>query len=115
MGSRPRKKMDIAERAKQFMPFAALKGLPEALAERERIVVCRIELSEDAAADLDQKMRMMTVGQVVSVVYFRDDEYVKITGVLVRTDFSGEIIQVVDKRINFRDIRDINLVCGGAE
>ena len=29
-------KMDISNRAKQFMPFAALKGLPEALAEKER-------------------------------------------------------------------------------
>lgn len=29
-------KMDISNRAKQFMPFAALKGLPEALAEKEK-------------------------------------------------------------------------------
>lgn len=28
--------MDRAERAKQFMPFAALKGYEEALRERER-------------------------------------------------------------------------------
>ena len=31
-----RKKMTQAARAKQFMPFAALKGLPEALAEKEK-------------------------------------------------------------------------------
>lgn len=31
-----RVKMDISNRAKQFMPFAALKGLPEALAEKEK-------------------------------------------------------------------------------
>lgn len=30
-------KMDISNRAKQFMPFAALKGLPEALAEKEKL------------------------------------------------------------------------------
>lgn len=36
MASKPRTKMPVAERAKQFMPFAALKGLPEALAEVER-------------------------------------------------------------------------------
>lgn len=34
MENRP--KMDRAERAKQFMPFAALKGYEEALQERER-------------------------------------------------------------------------------
>ncbi|MBO5209700.1 MAG: hypothetical protein J6B68_10205 [Lachnospiraceae bacterium] len=34
MENRP--KMDRAERAKQFMPFAALKGYEEALREREK-------------------------------------------------------------------------------
>ena len=31
MGHKPAHPMPIEERAKQFMPFAALKGLPEAL------------------------------------------------------------------------------------
>ena len=31
-----RGKMSREDRAKQFMPFAALKGLPEALAEKEK-------------------------------------------------------------------------------
>lgn len=34
MANRP--KMDRAERAKQFMPFAALKGYEEALRKKER-------------------------------------------------------------------------------
>lgn len=36
MGTRP--KMSPADRAKQFMPFAALKGYEEALREKEREV-----------------------------------------------------------------------------
>lgn len=32
-----RPKMDRADRAKQFMPFDALKGFREALAEKERL------------------------------------------------------------------------------
>lgn len=39
MAGRPRTKMSIENRAKQFMPFAALKGLPDALAAKEKIVV----------------------------------------------------------------------------
>ncbi len=31
-----RVKMDVSQRAKQFMPFAALKGLPEALEKAEK-------------------------------------------------------------------------------
>lgn len=36
MAASKRIKMDISNRAKQFMPFAALKGLPEALAAKEK-------------------------------------------------------------------------------
>ena len=37
--------MDRANRAKQFMPFDALKGFREALAEKERVTVPKKELS----------------------------------------------------------------------
>lgn len=33
-----RVKMDVSQRAKQFLPFAALKGLPEALERAEKEV-----------------------------------------------------------------------------
>lgn len=35
--------MDRANRAKQFMPFDALKGFREALAEKEKSIVLEIE------------------------------------------------------------------------
>lgn len=36
VASKPRRRMSVQDRAKQFMPFAALKGLPEALAAKEK-------------------------------------------------------------------------------
>ncbi len=36
MGQQPKFKMTRIERAKQFMPFAALKGFEEALAKQEQ-------------------------------------------------------------------------------
>ena len=39
-----RGRMNREDRAKQFMPFAALKGYPEALRKKEKIVVPKIEL-----------------------------------------------------------------------
>lgn len=46
-GNRP--KMDKADRAKQFLPFDALKGFREALAEKERNHVPQgeLEVEED--------------------------------------------------------------------
>lgn len=43
-----RKPMDISERAKQFMPFAALRGLEEALVKKEEEVrLSKERLSRD--------------------------------------------------------------------
>lgn len=41
-----RPKMSVENRAKQFMPFAALKGLPEALEEKEREKDKKVQISE---------------------------------------------------------------------
>jgi len=58
VASKPRHKMPIEERAKQFMPFAALKGLPEALAAKEKIITAPESESlnpEDTASPLSHK------------------------------------------------------------
>lgn len=51
MANRPRSRMPIEDRAKQFMPFAALKGLPEALAAKEKAVAPKTGLSEEMDGD----------------------------------------------------------------
>lgn len=43
MATKPRYPMPISQRAKQFMPFSALKGLNEALALKEKE---RLELNK---------------------------------------------------------------------
>ena len=49
--------MNRIERAKQFLPFDALKGLQEALRKKERELenVERIELSEESLEELENK------------------------------------------------------------
>ncbi|MDE7132750.1 MAG: YolD-like family protein [Lachnospiraceae bacterium] len=107
MASKPKSKMPIEERAKQFMPFAALKNLPEALAAKEKITVPKIELSEEMAEELDRQMHILTKGQMAAVVYFHKDEYIKITGMVARIDETSRILQIVNTKINFDDILEI--------
>ncbi len=78
--SKPRAKMPVSERAKQFMSFAALKGLPEALAKKEKIRIKKIELLEDMAVELDRKMHLLKCGKKATVVYYSLEEYLRITG-----------------------------------
>ncbi len=105
--SRP--KMSREMRAKQFMPFAALKGLTEALQAQEKVVVPQVQLSEDQLAALDEKMHRITAGSIIRVVYYHRGEYLEKTGMVAKILPGERILQVVNTRICFDDIYDITL------
>lgn len=109
MANKPKTKMPIADRAKQFMPFAALKGLPDALALKEKITVDKIELSEEMAEALDQEMHKLAKGKIATVVYFHKGEYLKTTGMVARIDETSRVLQIVNTKIPFDDILEINV------
>lgn len=100
-------KMDRENRAKQFMPFDALKGFREALAEKERIIVPKRELSEEKKEALDRKLRQVQKKDIVTVEYFQAGEYVQVTGMVSRIDETGRVLNVVDTKIAFEDISDL--------
>ena len=107
MAGRPRKRMSAEQRAKQFMPFAALRGLPEALALKEKVVVPRVELSEEMAEELDRKMHLLEKGKPATVIYFSNDEYIKKSGMVARIDVTAGVLQIVNTKILFEDILDV--------
>lgn len=105
MGNRP--KMSREDRAKQFMPFAALKGYPEALAKKEKVVVPKAEITEEYAQMLDQKLRRVAKNDIITVIYFCNGEYLKKTGMVSRIDETARILKIVNTKILFDDIFDI--------
>ena len=104
-----RPKMDISNRAKQFMPFDALTGFREALEAKEKIVVPRMELSEEYKEELDEKMRGITKRSMVSIVHFVKGEYIKTMGLVSKIDINDRMIQIVNEKIMFDDIYDIEI------
>lgn len=102
-----RTKMSREERAKQFMPFAALKGYPEALRAKERILIPRITLSDDYAEEVNRRLLTVRKGDVVTVVYFSKGEYVKLTGMVALVSCDLRILKIVNEKIPFQDIYDI--------
>ena len=83
--------MPVSERAKQFMPFAALKGFSEALLEKEKVIVPEKELSEDMYAELDRNYHRLEIGKRAEVVYYKEYEYVKMSGIVSRIDENGQM------------------------
>ncbi len=97
-------KMSREDRAKQFMPFAALKGYSEALRKKERIIVSRRELSEEYGEELDRKLRQVQEGEMVSVVYYCRGEYVRLTGKVAKIDKEARMLRIVNEKIAFDDL-----------
>lgn len=104
-----RQKMSLDKRAAQFLPFQAVKGLDEALRQKEKIVVEKIQLSEESLKELDEKMHLVKKGSIVSVTYFCKGEYLKLTGMVARLDEVARVLQVVSTKIKFEDILDVEL------
>ena len=109
MASRPKTPMPVSERAKQFLPFAAVKGLPEALAKKEKVSVIKKEISEELAMELDEKIHCIQNGATVTVTYFDSGAYVHLTGIVVQIDPIFRTLQIEDTIIEMDDILDITL------
>ncbi|MDL2302476.1 YolD-like family protein [Lachnospiraceae bacterium OttesenSCG-928-D06] len=102
-------KMDRADRAKQFMPFDALKGFREALEEKERIIVEKRHLSQEEKEKLDRILGQVKGNEIITVHYFQKGEYVQITGMVSKIDKINRILKIVNTRIPFDDISDLIL------
>ena len=100
--------MSREDRAKQFMPFAALKGYPDALRRKEKIVVERQELSDEYKEELDYQLRKIQKNDMVTVVYYCKGEYLKVTGMVSRIDETARVLKIVNTRISFEDLYEIS-------
>ncbi|MCI8669940.1 MAG: YolD-like family protein [Lachnospiraceae bacterium] len=95
------------DRAKQFASFDALKGFREALLEKEKIIVPKTELSEDKKAELDRILHHIKPNDIITVIYYAGNEYLKITGMVSRFSASSRTLQIVGTKLSFDDICDI--------
>lgn len=101
---------NYAERAKIFMPFDALKGFKEALKEKEKIVVDRIELSEEEKDKLIYKLDNLKKGMLVKLVYYNLQEYIEIKGIVATINTQTKIVTIVDKKIRVEDILSLEFL-----
>ena len=95
-------------RAKQFLPFDALKGLQEALREKEVEYEEKKELSEDTLNDLNNKFNQIDNGSFVKITFYKNGKYSEIKGRVTNIDYIKKKIQINKKyNINVCDIVNI--------
>lgn len=104
---RPYPEMPRQERAKQFQPFAALKGYAEALRKKERIIVPKKELSQEYLEALEDKVRRLKKNDMVTAVFYCGGEYIEQTGMVSRIDGEARLLRLVHTEIPFDCLLDV--------
>lgn len=104
------RKNEYADRAKIFAPFDALKGFKEALREKEKVVVKKRIISQEEKDKIGEILKNIKKKQMVEVIYFDNDEYLKIKGVVSKIDYVYLELMIVQTKIKFDDIYKIKIV-----
>ncbi len=100
--------MNKVARAKQFLPFDALKGLQEALREKEIEYEEKRELAEDTLNELNNKFNQIENGSYVTIKFYKNGKYSEIKGSVTNIDYVKKKIQInKEYNINICDIVNI--------
>lgn len=103
--------MTRQERAKQFAPFDAMKGLQEALRDREERHdrVPKRELSEDAKKSISDVLKRLCRGMKVDITYYGAFHEAHIKGFVTDVDLRRGCIGVNDTDIWIDDVYSIEI------
>ena len=101
--------MNLFERAHIFQAFDALKGFRELLLEQEYTKVKFKELSEDDLETLDYQIHHLEVGMMVTIIYFANNNYLKVSGILSKINLDTKVLQIVKTKINIPSIVNIEI------
>lgn len=92
------------DRARQFSPFAALRGYYELVHERERVIEPRRPLFEEEARALDATIADLQRGAMVRAVFYEKDAYRTIVGTVSQVDMIYHDLWIVRERIPFDEL-----------
>ncbi|MCH5155951.1 MAG: YolD-like family protein [Clostridiales bacterium] len=104
--------MTRGERAKQFMAFDAMKGLKDALTEREErhLRVEKRELTDETIEKISKQLKKIVRGDTVQILYFNAYHERTVTGTVSQLDYALKFITIGDERIDFDDIYRIQIL-----
>ena len=97
----------MSDRARQFLPFDALKGFKEAIKKRQKVKVDKIELSDEMAVELSYKLNQVKKGMIIKVIHYDNDEYIETFGIVSEFNETFNYLKIVKTKILFENILDI--------
>ena len=91
-----------------------MKGLTEAIAEKEKQFCPRQELTEDRIAEINERITKLKVGERVTVSYYcqYSKQYKQIQGIVAKIDPYWKELQINEILIDFKEIQDLTAEYG---
>lgn len=110
MERKQRAKMPPSQRAKQFMPFAAVKGLEEAIAKEEKALkrTERPEYSEDRVSTVNTSICKLRKGNRICIRFYSCSQCLEAKGQVNWIDWATREMIIDGIHIAFDDILDIS-------
>jgi len=102
--------MKREDRAKQFLPFDALKGFFELVQNEQNKEENRIYLSDESLIELDILMSSLKRGDLIEVKHYEENHYIFTTGLVGKIDYEKRTIQIVKKTIKVDDIVSVSVL-----
>ena len=98
-----------ANRAAQFAPFDALKGLQEELRRREYLHSreSKREISEEKQQQISNEIAKIIKGSIVDITYYYDEHYFSLQGIVSKINIPFQFLVINDIEITFDDIYDL--------
>ena len=105
----PASKADL-NRARQFMPFASLRGYFALVHDRDRIAAPRRELQEEDLRALNEALNAVRKHMMVRVRYYDADAYRTMQGLVTRIEPIEQTITIVKTTIPFSDLESLEIL-----
>ncbi len=94
----------MEDRAKQFAPFASLRGYYAMVRKKEEIKEDKKELSETEAEIISNSLNKIKKGMMINLKYYNKDHYESLTGLVSEFDETYKRLKVVKTAVDFNDI-----------
>lgn len=99
-------------RAAQFMPFDALKGLREELKAREEKIlrVEKADITDEMAEEISSKLCQIQKGSKIALTFYYNGHYVDIDGIVSNIDGIYKYLVIGEEKIFFENIYKLKII-----
>ena len=98
------------ERARQFMPFAALQGYYELIEEAAYVPEPRRPITEERSRKLSETAAQIKHRGIMQATYYNGTAYQTLTGAVTQISCDLRTIRILKTTINFNDLWELKIL-----